>query len=137
MGNPPEEQHLALYTALVQVTLTEGFWFGQHEVTQAEWLSVMPRAQWKGKRNVKRRRQLSGHLCELEGGDPILREAHVNGTTCGTTPARLEIRFAHGGAVGVRVPGGNQISIFVRRKRAGPQRLRLVEGNPRRGEHQG
>jgi len=37
----------------VQVTLTRGFWLGQHEVTQPEWQRVMHATPWSGKPNVK------------------------------------------------------------------------------------
>ena len=37
----------------VQVTLTKGFWLGQHEVTQSEWQSVMQTTPWSGKKYVK------------------------------------------------------------------------------------
>jgi formylglycine-generating enzyme required for sulfatase activity len=40
----------------VQVTLTKGFWLGQHETTQAEWQRVMqttPWTPWSGNGNVK------------------------------------------------------------------------------------
>jgi formylglycine-generating enzyme required for sulfatase activity len=37
----------------VQVTLTRGFWLGQHEVTQSEWRQVMQTAPWSGEDYVK------------------------------------------------------------------------------------
>ena len=38
----------------VQMTLTKGFWLGQHEVTQAEWWRVMQTTPWGGKVLVKK-----------------------------------------------------------------------------------
>jgi formylglycine-generating enzyme required for sulfatase activity len=35
------------------VTLTKGFWLGQHEVTQWEWQRVMQTTPWKGRNYVK------------------------------------------------------------------------------------
>jgi formylglycine-generating enzyme required for sulfatase activity len=35
------------------VTLTKGFWLGQHEVTQAEWQRVMQTTPWRGEPYVK------------------------------------------------------------------------------------
>ena len=53
MGSPKEERYAAGRTAPVQVTLTEGFWLGQREVTQAEWLRVMQGALWRGRENAR------------------------------------------------------------------------------------
>ena len=53
MGSPKEEKGRSDFEAQVQVTLTEGFWLGQHEVTQSEWHRVMQSAPWSGKDFVK------------------------------------------------------------------------------------
>ena len=53
MGSPKEEKDHAYDENQVQVTLTKGFWLGQHEVTQAEWQRVMQTAPWNGKDYVK------------------------------------------------------------------------------------
>src|ERR1700728_3454165 len=53
MGSPEEEkQHIDDETQ-VRVTLTQGFWLGQHEVTQSEWRQVMQSAPWSAKHYVK------------------------------------------------------------------------------------
>jgi formylglycine-generating enzyme required for sulfatase activity len=53
MGSPKEEKGRADFEAQVQVTLTDGFWLGQHEVTQSEWQRVMQSSPWSGKDFVK------------------------------------------------------------------------------------
>jgi formylglycine-generating enzyme required for sulfatase activity len=52
MGSPEEEKHPRDETQ-VRVTLTKGFWLGQHEVTQWEWRRVMQTAPWSGEDYVK------------------------------------------------------------------------------------
>ncbi len=37
----------------VQVTLTNGFWLGQTEITQGQWETIMGTTPWKGKDYVK------------------------------------------------------------------------------------
>lgn len=53
MGSPKYEKGRHNNEDQVQVTLTNGFWLGQHEVTQAEWQRVMQTAPWSGKLYVK------------------------------------------------------------------------------------
>jgi formylglycine-generating enzyme required for sulfatase activity len=51
MGTPESEPGHRLDEAQVDVTLTKGFWIGQYEVTQRQWMSVMgplPRAMEHG-----------------------------------------------------------------------------------------
>jgi formylglycine-generating enzyme len=52
MGSPEKEKHPRDETQ-VRVTLTKGFWLGQHEVTQSEWRRVMQTAPWSGEDDVK------------------------------------------------------------------------------------
>lgn len=47
MGGPPSEDFHHKDEAQVDVTLTKGFWMGQHEVTQGEWEQVMGPTVWK------------------------------------------------------------------------------------------
>jgi sulfatase modifying factor 1 len=49
MGSPKNEKGRGDDENQVQVTLTEGFWIGQHEVTQGEWQRVMGTTPWKGR----------------------------------------------------------------------------------------
>jgi formylglycine-generating enzyme len=53
MGSPVDEKDRSDDENLVQVTLTKGFWLGQHEVTQGEWQRVMQTTPWSGKENLK------------------------------------------------------------------------------------
>ncbi len=53
MGSPKDEKGHNENEHQVQVTLTRGFWLGQHEVTQAEWQRLMQTAPWSGKDSVK------------------------------------------------------------------------------------
>lgn len=53
MGSPKDEKDRSDDEDHVQVTLTKGFWLGQHEVTQAEWRRVMQTAPWSGEQFVK------------------------------------------------------------------------------------
>ena len=48
MGSPKNEKDRAPDEDQVQVTLTRGFWLGQHEVTQADWRRVMQTTPWSG-----------------------------------------------------------------------------------------
>jgi formylglycine-generating enzyme required for sulfatase activity len=48
MGSPKDEKDRAPDEDQVQVTLTKGFWLGQHEVTQAEWRRLMQTTPWSG-----------------------------------------------------------------------------------------
>ena len=41
MGSPDNELHRDIDEILHEVTLTDGFWIGKYEVTQAQWESVM------------------------------------------------------------------------------------------------
>jgi formylglycine-generating enzyme required for sulfatase activity len=41
MGSPKDERDRSDAENQVQGTLTNGFWLGQHEVTQGEWQRVM------------------------------------------------------------------------------------------------
>jgi formylglycine-generating enzyme required for sulfatase activity len=53
MGSPQDEKDRYDDENQVQVTLTKGFWLGQHEVTQAEWQRLMQTTPWSGKERVK------------------------------------------------------------------------------------
>ena len=53
MGSPKDEKDRSDDENQVQVTLTKGFWLGQHEVTQAEWQRVMQTTPWSGNEDVK------------------------------------------------------------------------------------
>jgi sulfatase modifying factor 1 len=46
MGSPVNEKGRGDDENQVHVTLTKGFWMGQHEVTQAEWQHVMHTTPW-------------------------------------------------------------------------------------------
>jgi formylglycine-generating enzyme required for sulfatase activity len=47
MGSRSEEQGRRNDENQTEVTLTQGFWMQQHEVTQGEWKAVASRAPWK------------------------------------------------------------------------------------------
>jgi formylglycine-generating enzyme required for sulfatase activity len=53
MGSPQDEKSRLNDETQVQVTLTKGFWLGQHEVTQSEWQRLVQTTPWSGKDNVK------------------------------------------------------------------------------------
>ena len=53
MGSPKDEKGRDRDEDQVEVTLTKGFWLGQHEVTQGLWEEVMSTTPWKGKTYVK------------------------------------------------------------------------------------
>jgi formylglycine-generating enzyme len=46
MGSPGDERSRRDDENQVRVTLTKGFWLGQHEVTQSEWQRVMRTTPW-------------------------------------------------------------------------------------------
>lgn len=52
MGSPATEAARGVNEDQVTVTLTQGFWLGQTEVTQRQWQSVMGTAPWRGERFV-------------------------------------------------------------------------------------
>ena len=53
MGSPKSEKSRSSDEDQVKVTLTQGFWMGQHEVTQGLWEKVMSTTPWKGEDYVK------------------------------------------------------------------------------------
>ena len=53
MGSPQSEKDRGADEDQVQVTLTNGFWLGQTEVTQGQWEAVMGTTPWKGQDYVK------------------------------------------------------------------------------------
>ena len=53
MGSPKEEEWHSDDEDQVQVTLTNGFWLGQTEVTQGQWEALMGSTPWKGRDDVK------------------------------------------------------------------------------------
>jgi formylglycine-generating enzyme required for sulfatase activity len=53
MGSSKDEKERSDDESQVQVTLTKGFWLGQHEVMQTEWQRVMQTTRWSGEINVK------------------------------------------------------------------------------------
>jgi sulfatase modifying factor 1 len=53
MGSPKNERGRSDDENQVQVTLTKGFWLGQHQVTEAEWQRLMQTTPWSGKHFVK------------------------------------------------------------------------------------
>jgi formylglycine-generating enzyme required for sulfatase activity len=53
MGSPRDEKNRHDDEDQVEVLLTEGFWLGQHEVTQSEWQRVMQTTPWGGQSHVK------------------------------------------------------------------------------------
>jgi formylglycine-generating enzyme required for sulfatase activity len=52
LGRAEDEDEM-LHGDQVSVTLSTGFWLGQHEVTQAEWQRVMRTVPWTGSQFVK------------------------------------------------------------------------------------
>jgi formylglycine-generating enzyme required for sulfatase activity len=54
MGSPQDEKGRSGDEDQVQVTLTKGFWLGQHVVTQREWKRVMQSTPWSGIQHVKK-----------------------------------------------------------------------------------
>jgi sulfatase modifying factor 1 len=53
MGSPADEAGHQRNEDQVDVTFTEGYWLGKHEVTQGQWKAVMSTTPWKGERFVK------------------------------------------------------------------------------------
>ena len=53
MGSPKSEKDRSEDEGQVDVTLTQGFWLGKFELTQAEWKQLMGTEPWKGKRYTK------------------------------------------------------------------------------------
>ncbi len=53
MGSPPTERGRQASEDQVEVTLTQGYWLGQCEVTQAQWKELLKTEPWKGQRLTK------------------------------------------------------------------------------------
>jgi formylglycine-generating enzyme required for sulfatase activity len=53
MGSPVDEIDRRDNETQVTVTITNGFWLGQTEVTQSVWTRVMQTSPWKGRLSVK------------------------------------------------------------------------------------
>jgi len=53
MGSPASEAGRSSNEDQVDVTLTQGFYLGETEVTQAQWSAVMGTEPWVGKRHIK------------------------------------------------------------------------------------
>jgi formylglycine-generating enzyme required for sulfatase activity len=53
MGSPYNERDRRYDENQVQVTLSKGFWLGQHEVTEAEWQHVIHTAPWTGQNHAQ------------------------------------------------------------------------------------
>jgi formylglycine-generating enzyme required for sulfatase activity len=53
MGSPATEKGRQNDEDQVEVTLTQGFWLGKHEVTQREWKEVVGSEPWNGKQHVE------------------------------------------------------------------------------------
>jgi formylglycine-generating enzyme required for sulfatase activity len=54
MGSPQDEKDRESDESQVKVTLTQGFWLGQCEVTQSEWQRVMQTTPWSGQYGVQK-----------------------------------------------------------------------------------
>ncbi|MFO0926517.1 MAG: formylglycine-generating enzyme family protein [Gemmataceae bacterium] len=64
MGSPPHEGERADGETQHRVTLTQGYWLGIHEVTQAQWQAVMRNNPSKFKDDVRPVEQVSWHDCQ-------------------------------------------------------------------------
>lgn len=53
MGSPKSEGGHRHDEDQVEVTLTKGFWLGQHEITQSAWKVVMATEPWKGQKHAE------------------------------------------------------------------------------------
>jgi formylglycine-generating enzyme required for sulfatase activity len=53
MGSPASEAGRNSNENQVDVTLTQGFWMGQTELTQGQWTGLMKSEPWKGEDFVK------------------------------------------------------------------------------------
>lgn len=53
MGSRPNEKNRNVDEQQVKTILTNGFWLGKYEVTQAEWKQLMKTEPWKGQLGTK------------------------------------------------------------------------------------
>ena len=53
MGSPETEQGRATNENQVEVELTQGFWLGETEVTQAQWRTIMGSEPWKDRGDTR------------------------------------------------------------------------------------
>ncbi len=126
MGSPKDEKGHFDNEDQVQVTLTKGFWLGQHEVTQADWRRVMRTAPWSGKAYVKEGDDYPVTYVSWDDSVSFCEKLTETEAQLGSSGGAMEIHAADRGPMGIRLPGGNQDALLVRGRRIGPWRLRLV-----------
>ena len=87
-----------------RVRITKPFWLGMHLVTVGQFRKFAEESKYYCGHGLAERvsvadRRLPGGQRELGRCQGVLRLAHQEG--------RQEVPFAHGGGVGVRLPGGH------------------------------
>ena len=113
MGSPPTELGRIGNEGPVDVTLTKGFWLGQHGVTQSEWQRVMQTTPWSGQNYVKEGEDYPATYVSWEDAIRFCEKLTEMERDAGRLPA-LEIQVADRGTMGIRLPGRGEIPILIR-----------------------
>ena len=115
MGSPTSETGRGGDETQHQVTLTNGFYLGKYEVTQAQYQTVMngnseglnaDPSQFKGSNRPVEK-------ASWEDAQIFLTRLNSIEQSAGRLPNGLEIRIAHGGGVGVCLPGRHDHGVLV------------------------
>jgi hypothetical protein len=89
MGSPADEAGHRGNEGQVDVTLTQGFWLGKTEVTQAQWKAVMGTTPWKGRSLVKEGSDYPAVFGPRE--QPVAKQIAVIKATRSHPPKTLEL----------------------------------------------
>ena len=116
MGSPESEVGRGSVETQHEVTLTNGFWLGKYEVTQAQYEAVMTGntnslsatpSNWPNNPNRPVEK------VSWDDAQVFLTRLNATEEAAGRLPEVLVLRFADGVGVGVCLPGGDDHSVFV------------------------
>ena len=112
----------------VDVTLSNGFWMGQTEVTQGLFQRVQGTAPWKSEIYAKEGADYAASFVSLNDAVSFCAKLTSQERTadCGPLARRLVLPAAQGSRVGIRLPGRNQDGLQLREQRRCVGRLRVV-----------
>lgn len=86
MGSPLNEEGRETNEVLVEVTLTEGFWLGQTEVTQSQWTQLMGTSPWRGKSNVREGKNYAASFISWEDASSFVEKLNSKEHGSGSLP---------------------------------------------------
>lgn len=86
MGSPLDEQGRATNEDQVEVKLTEGFWLGQTEITQGQWIQLMGTSPWQGKSNVYEGKNYAASFISWEDANSFVEKLNSKEQKAGSLP---------------------------------------------------